>query len=157
MSLVELPEFPLPREPPKYEEWKKDWPQYLGAYNLAFNAERDATENDDIISARVAGYLLVELFNWSNILTMCPCDQLSNELQSKSQEPGGSVNDVVFKIGKMYRDRFIRLCAFLFFLHTSFNLSISLQLGRQPRRTPPPHCTLPVLPSTHWKKTPGLV
>ena len=122
MSLVELPALPLPREPPKYKEWEKDWPQFLSAYQLAFNAERYATQqlaavatkNDNIIAARVAGYLLVELFNCSEILTTRPCEQLSVDLQSESRD-GGSVNDVVFKIGKMYRDHFIRLCTFFFF------------------------------------------
>ena len=79
MSLVELQVIPLPREPPKYEEWQKDWPQYLSAYNLAFNAERYATQSDDIISARVAGYFLIELFNEHTLLTMEPCDHLISQ------------------------------------------------------------------------------
>ena len=120
MSSVGLQPLPLPPSPPEYDTWHKDCPQYLSAYNLAFNAERYATQklvsgptkDDNIICARVAGYLLVELFNWREILTTHPCDRLSKELQSESQEPGGSVNDVVFKVGKLYRDRFIRLCAF---------------------------------------------
>ena len=122
MTSVELRPLPLPPSPPEYDTWHKDCPQYLSAYNLAFNAERyatqklvaDSTTNDNIISARVAGYLLVELFNWREILTTRPCDQLSKEIQSESQESGGSVNGVVYKVGKFYRDRFIRLCAFHF-------------------------------------------
>jgi hypothetical protein len=132
MTSVGLQPLPLPPSPPTYDTWQKDCPQYLSAYNLAFNAERYATQklvagptkNDNIMSARVAGYLLVELFNWRKILTTGPCDQLLKELQSKSLEPGGSVNDVVFKVGKLYRDRFIRSCAF-HLLHTSFDVSIS--------------------------------
>ena len=79
MSLVELQALPLPREPPSpmYEEWQKDWPQYFSAYNLAFNAERYATQSDDIMSARVAGYFLIELFNRRALLTTKPCDRLS--------------------------------------------------------------------------------
>ena len=119
MSLVELQVLPLPREPPTYEEWQKHSPQYLSAYNLAFNAEGYATKDDDIISARVAGYFLIELFKWREILSTVPCDRLSIELQSESRK-GGSVNDVVFQVGKMYRERFIRLCAFIFFIHMSF-------------------------------------
>ena len=42
-----------------------------------------------------------------------------------------SANDVVFQVGKLYRDRFIRLCAFiLIFLLISFNLSISPAVRR---------------------------
>ena len=114
MSLVELQALPLPREPPKYEEWQEDW---LSAYNLTFNAERYATQNHDIISARVAGYFLIELFNRRAFITTEPCDRLSKRLQSEGREPGMSANDVVFQVGKLYRDRLIRLCAFNFFLH----------------------------------------
>jgi hypothetical protein len=96
MTSVELQALPLPREPPKCEEWQKDWPQYLSAYNLAFNAERHATQNDDIISARVAGYFLIELFNRHAFLTTEPCNRLSIKLQSEGWEPGMSANDVVF-------------------------------------------------------------
>ena len=135
MESVELqPRLPRPllREPsPTYDTWKNDWPQYLSAYSLAFNAETyatqkaeaDSTQNDDITSARVAGYFLLEFLNWRYILTTGPCDQLSKVLLPKSQEP-----DVVFNVVKWYRDRFIRLCAF-HFLQTSFNFSISLELA----------------------------
>jgi len=117
MESVELEPRPLLREPPTYDTWKHDWPQYLSAYNLAFNAETYATQqpetdpsrNDNIISARVAGYFLIELFNRHTSLTTEPCDRLSIELQWEGREPGMSANDVVFRIGKLYRDYFMRL------------------------------------------------
>jgi hypothetical protein len=85
MTTVELQPLPLPPSPPEYDIWQRDYPQYLSAYNLAFNAERYATQklvagstiNDNIISARVAGYLLVELFKWREIITTSPCHRLS--------------------------------------------------------------------------------
>ena len=125
MTSVELHPSPLPPSPPTHDTWQKNWPQYLSAYNLALNAETYATQqaeahpaqNDNIIFARVAGYLLLEFFDLRDILTTGPCDQILKELQSGSQEPAGNANDVVFKIGKFYRDRFIRLCMF-HFLHT---------------------------------------
>ena len=128
MASVDLQSLPLPPEPTTYEIWREDRPQYLSAYNLAFNAESHAAQQaeaeptnkakDNIISARVAGYLLVELFDRREILTEGPCSRLSIELQSEDKE-GGDANDVVFKLGKLYRDRLMRLCAFHLF-HTSF-------------------------------------
>jgi len=117
MESVELEPRPLLREPPTYDTWKNHWPQYMSAYNLAFNTETYATQqpetdpsrNDNIISARVAGYFLIELFNRHTSLTTEPCDRLSIELQSEGREPGMSANDVVFRIGKLYRDYFMRL------------------------------------------------
>ena len=159
MTSVELHPSPLPSLPPTHDTWQKYWPQYLSAYNLALNAETYATQqaeadpaqNDNITSARVAGYLLLEFFHLRDILTTGACEQISKELHLENQEPGGSVNDVVFKIGKFYRDRFIRLCMF-HFLHTSFDLIFLQSGGQQPRITPHPHCIRLPLPSTRWMR-----
>jgi hypothetical protein len=151
----------LSPDPTTYEglSWR-DESQYLRAYLRAYNAEIYATQQaeanptnkqakDNIISARVAGYLLVELFRQREILTKEPCRYLSKGLLSEDQEDGDA-NDTVFKVGKFYRNKLIRLCAFYFF-HMSFDISIYLQFGKPPRHTPHPHRILLALPSTHWK------
>ncbi|KAF8259704.1 hypothetical protein EI94DRAFT_1750815 [Lactarius quietus] len=135
MASVGLQSRPLPPEPTTYEIWREDRPQYLVAYNLAFNAEKYATQHaeaeptnevkDNIISARVDGYLLVELFNRRAILTEGPCIYISKELRSEDRE-GGDANDTVFKVGNFYRDRFLRL----FRTTTTAYPSPSLHLSR---------------------------
>jgi hypothetical protein len=133
MESVQLHSHPLPPEPTTYEMWRTDRPQLLGAYHLAYNAERYAIQQalsdsskkakDRILFARVFGYLLVELFNWRAILTEGPCNRLLIELQSGD----GDDNNTVFNIGKLYCDYFLRSCAF-YFLHMSFDFSISRSL-----------------------------
>ena len=156
MASADLEPIPLPSRPVVYDEWQKDWPQYLSAYNLAFDAEKYATHQAgptgkmNVMFARVAGFLLVELFNRRTILTEGACEHLSKELQSDHRE-GGTTNDVVFKIGEFYCNHFLRVGASHFF-RTSFGISISLQFGRPPLRTRHPPCILLVLPSTQWKK-----
>jgi len=112
-----LQSLPLPSKPTTYEIWREDRPQYLSAYNLAFNAEKYATQQaeadpsnnlrakDNIISARVAGYILVEFFNRRAILTEGPCRYLSIELNRDD----GDANDAVFNVGKFHRNHFLRL------------------------------------------------
>ena len=100
---------PLPPQPSlgMHDEWQER-PKYLEAYQRARIAEGHAPENDDAIAARVAGYLLVELFNRRSILTEEPCRQLSKELLSEDREGGGAY-DTVFNVGKHYRNHFVRL------------------------------------------------
>ena len=156
MTSANLKPLPLPSHPETYDIWQRDQPQYLSAYNLAFDAEVYATQQadpprkNDIMFARVAGFLLVELFNWRAILTEGPCEFLSNALRSNDRDCG-TTNDVVFKIGEFYCNRFLRVCASHFF-RTSFGISISLQFGQSPRRTPHPPCILLAPPSTRGKK-----
>src|ERR1700761_8561025 len=124
MTSANLKPLPLPSQPETYDIWQRDRPQYLSAYNLAFDAEVYATQKADlprknnIMFARVAGFLLIELFNRRAILTEGPCESLSNALQYDDQECG-STNDVVFKIGEFYCNHFLRVCASRFF-RTSF-------------------------------------
>ena len=72
MSAVELEPKHLPLEPPAYEARNTDRDAYLIAYERVLLAERQAidkgnptdwTAQDDTISARVAGYLLIEFWD----------------------------------------------------------------------------------------------
>jgi len=126
MSVVDVRKRSLSLDPTTYEISWEVGSEYLSAYKLAYDAEiyaaqqagarptnkeeKDKIEQaeDDIISARVAGYLLVELFRQREILTEEPCKRLLKELRSESRE-GGDANDVVFQVGKLYRNKYIRL------------------------------------------------
>ena len=126
MTTVELLATPLPPNPAPYEEWRSDRPDYLRTYDMVFAAERYADEQvqanpsdrkakENLTSARVAGYLLVELFNRRTILSEGPCVSIVKHLEPKS----GERNDLVFRIGEWLRSYFIRLCAFNLFLMPS--------------------------------------
>ena len=135
MTTIELSASPLPRKPAPSEEWRVHRPDYLSVYNLVLDAERHANEQveanlsgreakDNLMFARVAGYLLLELFSRCAILSEGPCASLAKQLKSPSRE-GGTAHDVVFGVGKWHRDYLLRLCAFDFF-STSFGISVSL-------------------------------
>ena len=157
MAPTDLHPCPLPPRPTTYEEWREYRPTYLSAYSLAFDAENYATnqaeanENreDDIISARVAGYLLVELF--TQLATERPCNSLAKQLLSQAQE-SEDTHDVIFRVGKWHRDHLLRCCVFNFF-PTPLAISIFLQFENLPPSTPESHGALRgILPSTRWKR-----
>jgi len=116
-------------------------PEYLSAYNIVLDAERHAKERldtdplgreekDNLMFARVTGFLLLELFKERAILTVEPCTSLALEITSSPV--GGGTNDLVFRLGQHYVDHFLRSCGFDSPL-TSCNISAFLQLGRPPR------------------------
>ena len=122
MSTVELERKRLPLEPPAYEACTIDRDAYLSAYERIHFAECQATERvkgnptdktaqDDVISARVAGYLFIEFWNRRKALTDAPCLEIVRSLASPHQG-GGDPRSTVFDIGKFYRDCFLQLCAF---------------------------------------------
>jgi len=122
MTTVELSPTPLPLKPPPYDEWKGNWPNHLRAYDRALSAERHADEQlatepsnqeakDHLMFARVAGYLLLELFNRRAILSDIPCESLVKRVISPPQD-GDTLHDVVFGVGRWYFDRFLCRRAF---------------------------------------------
>jgi len=135
MTTIEPSASPLPRKPAQLEDWEMYMPDCPSVYNLVLEAERHANEQieanpssreakDNLMFARVAGYLLPELFNRRAILSEGPCASLAKQLKSPSRE-GGTAHDVVFGVGKWHRDYLLRLCALDFFL-ASFGISVSL-------------------------------
>ena len=86
MTTVALSPAPLPPKPVPYAEWLEHQRNCLSAYEKAFNAEHRAVlqveanpineAKQNVVSARVAGYLLVELFNRRAILLEGPCASL---------------------------------------------------------------------------------
>jgi len=128
MSTIALSVIPLPPEPAP--------PDYLSAYDKIFKAERHAVqqveintaneeEKENLISARAAGYLLVELFNRRAILSERACASLAKQLMLEPRKPGGTDYDLVFDIGSRYREYFLRSCMFDFF-PMSFGISVPL-------------------------------
>ena len=121
MSTIALSVTPLPPEPALYEEWRSASPDYLNAYDKIFKAERHVVqqvetnpaneeEKENLISARVAGYLLVELFNRRAILSERACASLAKQLMSEPRKPGDTDQDLVFGIGSRYREYLLRSC-----------------------------------------------
>jgi hypothetical protein len=155
ITTVELSVSPLPRPPPPYEEWRKYWTDHLSTYDIILNAERHADEQvqanpsnqeakDNVMFARVAGYLLIELFNRRVVLSEAPCASLVKQIESTSRE-GGPAHEVVFGVGKWHCDHLLRMCTFDFF-PMSFSSSVSSQIGHPSRGTQHPP-TLRVPPS----------
>ena len=87
----------------------------LHAYGIIIRAERFAIRQqwqENVISARVAGYLLLEFDARSEILGEQPCASIVEEVTSQHQVSGQKERDVVFEVGRQYRNKLLRACAF---------------------------------------------
>ena len=157
MTTIILSASPLSCVPPTPFQER---PDYLSAYNLALKAERHADEQvrdnpsnqqtkDNLISARVAGYLLLELFNRRGVLSEGPCASFVEQLNSPSRV-GKSGIQVVFELGEYYRNYLLRLCGFNFF-PALFGISVSSQFEQPPQSTQHPPHTLRATPSARWR------
>jgi len=135
-------------------------PDYLKTYDIILNAERHAVQQvensssdqgakQNLIYARVVGYLLLELFDRRMILSDGPCESLVKQLTSLPRE-SGDPRDVVFRVGKLHRDSLLRMCALGFF-SSSFGILVSMQFEHQPGSTQHLPCTPRVLHLTRWK------
>ena len=150
MTIIESSPSPLPREPAQSEALGACSPDYLRAYNLVLKAERRAVEKDNLMFARVAGYLLLELFNRRGVLSGEPCASFVKQLNSPSRQ-GKSDIQVVFELGEYYRNHLLRLCGFDLF-PALFGISVSSQFEQPPRSTQHPPYTLRAPPSTRWRR-----
>ena len=148
MTTIILSASPLPRELAQSEALDAYSLYYLSAYNLVLDAELDADEKDNLISVRVAGYLLLELFNRRGVLSEGPCASFVEQLNSPSRV-GKSGIQVVFELGEYYRNYLLRLCGFNFF-PALFGISVSSQFEQPPQSTQHPPYTLRA-PSTSWR------
>jgi len=96
-------------------------PDRYSAYNMILQAEQRAVQQqaqEDIMSARVVGYLLLEFIAQCDALGDSPCASLVKWVTSPPQSTGDNVDDVIFGVGKLCRDKFICLCAFQVFFPT---------------------------------------
>ena len=90
-------------------------PTRHSVYGMILRAEQDAVERqagENIISARVAGYLLLEFHAQSRLFGDRACASIVKQVTSLLQDASGDENSVIFEVGRLLRDKFIRLCAF---------------------------------------------
>ena len=112
--MVHITRCPLPKlNSPEIQGlgWSEG-PDYHRAYASILQAEQRATASEterDLISIRVAGYLLLEFAARSAILGVQPSAALVRWLTSPPQD---SQQDVIMDTGTLLRDKFIRVCAF---------------------------------------------
>ena len=169
MSTVQLSPSPLPRRMNK-DASKVAYDIVLDAESYANNqleasqeelnqatkAGRGAAKKaileakENLIFARVAGYLLIELFIRRGVLTNRPYQSLVKQLTSPPRN-GGTAHDVVIQVGKWHFDHLLRMCTFGLPFKPS-GISVSSQTVRSPNRTQHPLYTLRVLPSTTWRR-----
>ena len=132
-----------PRQLPLQPFSNQDWSEYGHAYDIVLNAECHAMklpdaippvqrENNNLIFARVTGFLLIELFDKRAILSVEPCRALAFMIVSPPLA-GTTTNDLVVGLGRRYYDLYIRACAFSS-SPTSFSISGFFQIGRSPCR-----------------------
>ena len=91
---------------------------------MILQAERDAVERQaegDIVSARVAGYLLLEFHAQSDFFGDRACTSVVTQVMSRSQDASNDEHGVIFEVGRLFRDKFIRLCAFDQFSRVAFH------------------------------------
>jgi len=111
------PSSPLPAlDSPRIEKLRlREIPTRHSAYGMILRAEQDAVKRqagEDIICARVAGYLLLEFHAQSRFFGDRACASIVMQLTSLPQDASGDENSVIFEVGRLLRDKFIRLCAF---------------------------------------------
>ena len=71
--------------------------------------------NESIVSARVVGYLLLELYARQGILSERPYAKVIDEFVPSPQDRGDDKlgdDDLIFEFGQQYRDHLIRACMF---------------------------------------------
>ena len=153
MAAAELHSGPLLLQPPELEKWRENQSDYAIAYDKVLAAEDRATQqgtNADIVHARLAGHLLLELFRMRDNFGDTACSQLAKELLSQPRPPRDDIDNVI-ALGEWYKDYFVRLCTFDSFLMPPRHVSLPLKSGHAPGRIPYPPHTLHALPSTHWQ------
>jgi hypothetical protein len=111
---------PLPTlESTQFQEPElNEWPKPVSAYEKILRAEvrvlQDET-NESIVSARVVGYLLLELYARRDILGERPYAKVIDEVVPAPQDRGYDKlgdNVLIFELGQQYRDHLIRACTF---------------------------------------------
>jgi len=134
------PSSPLPPNP--FDD--RVWLEYIDTYKVVLEAERHVNallnanplgreEMDNLVYARVTGYLLIELFDKRGILSVEPYTALALGITTPPRS-GGPAHDFVFNLGRQYFCHFIRTCTSCP-SPTSFTILVFLQIGRPPRGT----------------------
>ncbi|KAF9645778.1 hypothetical protein BDM02DRAFT_3189404 [Thelephora ganbajun] len=94
-------------ESPRFREsGLRESPNAASVYEKILQAEARANEN--LMLARVVGHLFLELHARCDILGDRPCEAIIDEVMSPSTDHGDGGN-VVFEVGRRYRDHLIRV------------------------------------------------
>ena len=128
MEALDLYPSRLPLIPAAYSFWCENCPKYSRAYDLTLRAELRAAEQakadptsqnaqDNMVFTRVAGYLLIELFDRRTTLGEEPCEALQKSLLPEVCEPAEDEDDIVFGVGRWCCYQFLQLCTLDFFPH----------------------------------------
>ena len=110
MSIESLP----PLESFRLLKWHQS-DQAAKTYRIILRAEGHANLNgsaNDFTSARVVGFLDLEFLNLHDILGYRASSRVVHEVISLPQKATRNQSDVVFPVGKRYRDHLIRSCEF---------------------------------------------
>jgi hypothetical protein len=116
MNVVPDPPILLPTfESPQFRELEPPIPAYAKALQAAYSnilqAEDRALQDgadENVISARVVGHLLLELYARRGILGDQSYLSVIDEIVCSPQDRD---DDLIFELGKRYRDHLIRPCA----------------------------------------------
>jgi len=143
-------ESPLPvLESPQFQELGlHESLESVSAYRKILHAEAEANADEEVVLARVVGYLLLELHARRHVLGNKPYERIVDELVSPTR-PIDNEDELVFECGQRYRDILIRGCEFAYsFVYSPvlFSISVVLKLGRLPSNTPHLPHTPRVLP-----------
>ena len=98
----------------------------ISVYRRILEAEARAVQDgadENVMSARVIGYLVLELYARCPTLGGQACSKVVQEVVSLSQDSKHDEYDVVFMVGKRHRDHPIRGCR-LDYLSVSFDISV---------------------------------
>ena len=98
----------------------------VSVYRRILEAEAQAVQDgadENVISARVIGYLLLELYARCPTLGIQACSKVIQEVISLSQDSEHDEHDVIFMVGERHRDHLIRGCR-LDYLSVLFNISV---------------------------------
>lgn len=98
-------------------------PHQYSAYNTILLAEENAVEKNDITSARVVGYFLLEFHEQRQNIGDQACTTLVRWITSMPRTEGDNQNDVIYRTGTLLRDKLIRLCALNQFFLNKFTLT----------------------------------
>ena len=102
---------PLPKSPQLSHSC--GFPDAVKAYSKILEAEAQATRNeesDNIMFARIAGFLILELSAQCQTFGTQPCSKVVQDVLSPSQDPVNGGNDSVFGVGKYYLHHLICGC-----------------------------------------------
>jgi hypothetical protein len=119
MTTITTSPLPTINSPQIMELRLSEIPDCLSAYRMILGAEGRAVEKkaeQDIISARVFGHLLLDFCAPPRIFGDKPCATLVKWIISPPQNPDRSQDDVVFISGKLLCDKLLRLCMFSCFV-----------------------------------------